>query len=154
MNGLNDIDSSQLGTGHYRYENTMRYTGQMIAHGALEGCTFQGEGRFEWTTYNADGTVKNWSNRYDGEWNKGSTKGLVGTMTYAKALKGTNEAGLYYFTGVMADTGLAQVDQTGQGKIVYEDGTYYIGEVYLNSDHVVKATGNGTVYNADGSVKE
>ena len=40
MNGLNDIDSSQLGTGYYRYENTMRYTGQMIAHGALEACTF------------------------------------------------------------------------------------------------------------------
>ena len=53
----------------------------------------------------------------------------------------------------MAQLGLAKVDQVGTGKIVFEDGSYYIGDVYLNPDHVASVTGTGTYYNADGSVK-
>ena len=153
MNGLNNIDSNQLGTGHYRYDNTMCYTGQMYAAGALDACVFDGQGRFEWTMYNSDGSVKQWNNQYDGAWVNGSTAGQLGTMTYIIALQGNNAPGLHYFTGIMQDTGLAKVDQVGTGKIVFDDGSYYIGDVYLNPEHVASVTGTGTYYNADGSVK-
>lgn len=199
MNGLNNIKSEELGTGYYDYGNGCNYTGQMFAHGALEGCTFHGEGtfrwpdgqsfvgtynngatvrgkltypntmtyegefdggytfhgqgEFNWTTYNEDGSVKAWSNRYVGEFVNGGATGLTGTMYYAIALDGSNAAGLHYFTGVMAQLGAAKTDQTGTGKIVFEDGSYYIGDVYLNAEHVASVVGEGTYYNADGSVK-
>jgi len=54
----------------------------------------------------------------------------------------------------MAQLGAAKTDQTGTGKIVFEDGSYYIGDVYLNAEHVASVTGNGTYYYADGSTAE
>ena len=54
----------------------------------------------------------------------------------------------------MAQLGAAKTDQTGTGKIVFEDGSYYIGDVYVNAEHVASVTGEGVYYNADGSVKE
>ena len=54
----------------------------------------------------------------------------------------------------MAQLGTAKTDQTGTGKIVFEDGSYYICDVYLNADHVASVTGEGIYYSADGSVKE
>ena len=136
-------------TGKYTYANTMCYEGQFNS-----AWQFHGQGTFNWTTYNEDGSVKAWSNRYEGEFVNGNAAGLTGTMTYAIALNGSNAAGLHSFTGVMELLGLAKVDQTGTGKIVFDDGSYYIGDVYLNAEHVASVTGNGVYYNADGSVKE
>ena len=199
MNGLNNIDAAQLGTGYYDYGNGCSYTGQMYAFGAVEGCTFHGEGTFRWpdgqtfvgtynngstvtgkltypntmsyegqfdggytfhgqgtfnwTTYNQDGSVNVWSNRYVGQFANGGATGLTGTMYYIVALDGSNGAGLHYFTGVMETLGLAAANQTGSGKFVFEDGSYYIGNVYLNPEHVASVTGEGKYYNADGSEK-
>ena len=148
------IVSEELGTGYYRYENTMDYTGQMYGSGSLESCTFHGTGTFNWTTYNEDGSVKEWSNRYIGQFVNGGATGLVGTMYYAISLDGLNSAGLHYFNGIMKELGTVQPDQTGTGKIVFEDGSYYIGDVYLDASNVASVTGTGTYYNADGSLKE
>ena len=135
-------------SGKYTYSNTMAYQGEISSN-----YVFHGQGEFNWTTYNADGSVAAWGNRYVGEFQNGGATGLTGTMYYAVALDGSNGAGLHYFTGVMAQLGLAQVDQIGEGKIVFEDGSYYIGQVYLDANHVASVTGTGTYYNADGSVK-
>ena len=135
-------------TGKLTYPNTMTYEGQFNGD-----YVFHGQGEFNWTTYNEDGSVKAWSNRYVGEFVNGGATGLTGTMYYVRALDGSNAAGLHYFTGVMAELGAAKTDQTGTGKIVFEDGSYYIGDVYLNAEHVASVVGEGTYYNADGSVK-
>ncbi len=135
--------------GKLTYPNTMTYEGEFDG-----GYTFHGQGVFNWTTYNEDGSVKEWSNRYEGEFVNGGATGLTGTMYYARALRGENEAGLHYFTGIMATLGAAQTDQTGTGKIVFEDGSYYIGDVYLDASHVASVTGEGTYYYADGSTAE
>ena len=200
MNGLNNIKNDELGTGCYDYGDGCSYTGTMYAHGALEGCTFHGEGTFRWpngqtyvgnyengktttgkltypntmtyegqfngdyvfhgegvfnwTTYNEDGSVKEWGQRYEGQVANGTAAGLRGKLTFAIGLNSSNAAGLHYFEGEMASLETLKADQTGTGKIVFEDGTYYIGDVYLAADYKASVVGSGTYYNADGSVKE
>ena len=157
MIDLDTIDTSQAGRGYYRYENTMSYEGEMLVTTTFVGvgstCIFEGNGTFNWTTYNEDGAVKAWGNRYEGAFVNGNAVGLTGTMTYARSLNGSNAAGLHYFTGIMETMEKVAANQTGNGKIVFEDGSYYIGDVYIDANYAASVTGTGTYYNADGTVK-
>ena len=70
-------------TGKYTYANTMSYEGEFNME-----WQFEGEGIFDWNTYNADGSVKAYGWKYEGEFRNGSPEGCRGKVTFNQEGKG------------------------------------------------------------------
>ena len=112
--------------GTYTYANTMHYTGEFN-----EAWAFHGQGTFDWNTYNADGSVAAYGWLYEGEFRNGSPAGCVGKTTFNQ--QGTG-SGIYWFEGEMSGFPEVKRNQQGKGKIVFDDGSWYEGEVYYTQD--------------------
>ncbi len=113
-------------SGTYTYANTMSYTGEFN-----EAWQFDGEGTFDWNTYNEDGSVKAYGWLYEGEFKDGSPVGCSGKVTFNQ--QGTG-SGIYWFEGEMSGFPEVKRDQQGRGKIVFDDGSWYEGDVYYTQD--------------------
>ena len=132
MTDLNDVDESKPGQGFFDYANGCTYTGEMYARGALDSCTFDGEGKFVWPgsdfagtwkdgvplsgvkTFYAEAENKTVSEVYEGEVNGAYVFHGNGKMTY--------KSGDVY-AGEFADG-----KYEGLGRYTFANGMYYEGE--------------------------
>lgn len=121
--------------GTYTYANTMHYTGEFN-----EAWQFHGQGTFDWNMYNADGSVSAYGWLYEGAFVNGSPAGCTGKVTFNQQGTGT---GVYWFTGEMSGFPELRRDQHGSGKIVYDDGSVYEGEIYYTADGQYLRFGEG-----------
>lgn len=150
MNGLNVIDGSVAGEGKYAYSNGMFYEGGLInAHGfsdnaAADGGTFHGNGIFDWSTPSETGWL------YEGEFKNGTMEGCFGKITFTEAR--TGNSGMQYFEGEMDGFPNIKRDQTGKGKILYDNGSYYEGDLKHTSDGRYIRKGEGVNYFEDGLI--
>lgn len=113
-------------SGTYTYANTMSYTG-----GFNSAWQFHGLGTFDWNTYRADGSVLAYGWLYEGEFRNGSPAGCVGKVTFNQ--QGTG-FGIYWFEGEMSGFPEVKREQQGKGKIVFDDGSWYEGDVLYTAD--------------------
>ena len=132
--------------GMLRYANTMRYVGQ-FKKGTDGSFQFHGQGVFDWNTYNADNSIKDYGWLYEGEFANGSPDGCYGKLTYTPGR--TDDPGVQWVEGYMTGFIGVRTNQTTNGKVKYNDATYYIGDLYHSSNNNYKRKGLGTCYFAD-----
>lgn len=125
------------GYGKHTYPNTMTYEGNFVDD------QFDGFGVFNWNTYDEFGTLLSPGWRYEGEFKNGTMAGCVGTIYFNQAEVGL---GVYYFKGEMSGFPAVKLGQVGEGKIVYGDGTYYVGSIKYDEKGVWSRYGMGTMY--------
>ena len=123
-------------TGKYTYANTMSYEGEFNTE-----WKFEGEGIFERITYNADGSIKAYGWKYEGEFKNGSPEGCRGKVTFNQEGKGE---GVYWFEGEMSGFPEVKKGQQGRGYIVYPDKSTYEGGIYYTSEGEWIRYGEGT----------
>ena len=131
MLDLNVIDPSKVGTGYFDYGNGCWYEGEMTSQGALEGCLFQGEGTFSWSSVLGEGVY------------------FVGTFANSQAVSGTKywpqkTAGLAEYTGAFANTDSIDTAQAGSGKFLFENGDVYEGGLQATTADGSACTLTGT----------
>ncbi len=125
------------GYGEHTYPNTMTYKGN------FKDNLYDGYGVFNWNTYDEFGTLQESGWRYEGEFKNGTMAGCVGTIYFNQAEVGL---GVYYFKGEMSGFPEVKRGQIGEGKIVYPDGTYYIGSIKYDENEQWSRYGQGTQY--------
>ena len=131
------VDGAMNGKGKHTYPNTMTYEGE------FKDNLFHGYGVFNWNRYDEFGGLIEAGWRYEGEFANGSPAGCVGTVYFNQAETGD---GVYYFKGEMSGFPEVKRDQIGEGKIVYRDGTYYIGQIKYDANGNWSRVGKGTMY--------
>lgn len=128
--------------GMLRYSNTMRYIGH------FKNFTFDGKGLFDWTTYNNDGSLKENGWLYEGQFKAGTIAGCYGRITMNRTGTGS---GVYYFEGLMSGFPAISPNQQGKGKIVFDDGSVYVGQIlYDGSNYYRHGRGEQFFYNVTG----
>lgn len=132
--------------GMLRYANTMRYVGG-FKKGNNGEFLFHGQGVFDWNTYNNDNSIKEYGWLYEGEFKDGGAVGCFGKLTYTAGR--TGEPGYHYVEGEMSALGTVKDNQKVNGKILYNDNTYYIGDLWHTSGVNFKRKGVGTCYFAE-----
>ncbi len=131
MIDLNNIDTTKVGNGYYDYGNGCWYEGEMTAFGALDGCTFSGEGTFSWNK------------------NLGDDVYFVGTFENSQAVYGTKywplkTSGLMQYTGKFLNTNDIDTSVAGSGKFVFENGDVYEGGLQATAADGATCTLTGT----------
>lgn len=112
--------------GMLRYANTMRYIGN------FKNFTFEGKGLFDWTTYNNDGSLKDYGWLYEGQFKGGTMAGCYGRITMNRTNTGS---GVYYFEGLMSGFPAISPNQQGKGKIVFDDSSIYVGQILYDGSN-------------------
>ena len=125
------------GYGEHTYPNTMTYKGNFVNN------QYDGYGVFNWNTYDEFGGLLSPGWRYEGEFKNGTMVGCIGTVYFNQAEVGD---GVYYFKGEMDAFPGVKRGQVGEGKIVYRDGTYYIGSIKYDENGIWTRYGKGTMY--------
>ena len=133
----NNVGDSLVGTwsdgnpisGKYTYKNTMAYEGEFNS-----AWQFHGQGKFDWNTYNEDGSVKSYGWLYEGGFFNGSPAGCVGKITFTNARDGSNGEGVQWFEGVMDGFPNIKKDQFGKGKIKFGDNSVYEGDIQYTAN--------------------
>ena len=124
--------------GTYTYKNTNYYQGTFN-----KDWEFHGEGIFNFSTFNNDGSIKTQGKVYEGEFKNNSTSDCYGKLTFDASL---TTLGCQWFEGFMEDNFKISVGQTGVGRIKYDDGSVYEGDTYVESLTNFIRQGNGTQY--------
>lgn len=113
--------------GMLRYSNTMRYVGG-FKKGTDGSFQFHGQGVFDWNTYNADNSIKEYGWLYEGEFKDGGAAGCFGKLTYTAGR--TGDPGYQWVEGEMSALGTVKDNQKVNGRINYNDKSYYIGDLW------------------------
>lgn len=113
MNDLNDVKTSERGTGYFVYADSgCTYTGGMTATGALANIKFDGTGKFTWSASDFEGTYANGIP-------------LNGTRKFYR------DATKQEITGTYVGGVNAAYNYHGKGKFTFASGMNYEGD-YVN----------------------
>lgn len=129
--------------------------GQFYEGNFKNGLFDDNHGKYDWSTRDSDGKVISYGWLYEGKFVKGSNSGKIGKLTFTSGRTPEKEfSGVYWaecliksvsYSGNFACTEIVN-DFSGHAEIHYADKTFYIGEVYRNSNGGYSRRGEGIHY--------